>query len=142
MAHTELINMACKTRFENQKLTKQSWRSSWGPLPEPNKNAKRSVPVDFITLRKSALNNSIGTANGSKNSKTIGKAGASDAMIPKLLAASPTNALTRAPLNALPTFVFSDLQFQESNNKKENQRERKKTRTSFQSIAYTLKNQN
>lgn len=115
MVRTELINMVCKTRFENQKLTKTSWRSSWGSLPEPNKKAKRSVPVDFITRRKSALNNSKGTASGSKNSKTIGKAGASDAMIPKLLAASPTNVLTKAPLNALPIFVFSDLQFKESN---------------------------
>lgn len=111
MARKELINVACKKRFENQKLKKKSRRSPWGSLPEPNKNAKRRVPVDFITRRKSALNNSNGTANGSKNSKTVAKAGASDAMIPKLLAASPTNVLTKAPLNALPIFVFSDLQF-------------------------------
>lgn len=79
-------------------------------LPDPSKKAKRRAPVDLITRRKSALYKSNGTASGSRNSNTIENAGAFDEIIPKLLAASPINVLTNAPLNAAPTFVFfSDL---------------------------------
>lgn len=122
MGREDLRTCHVKQNFRIIILTKRWWSSSWGPLPEPIKKAKRSVPVDFITPRKSALNNSIGTANGSKKSITIGKAAASEAMIPKLLAASPTNVLTKAPLKALPIFVFSDLQFKESNKKYQHKR--------------------
>lgn len=65
--------------------------------------------MDCIIRRKSALNNSNGTATGSKISKTILYAWASEGRIPKLLAARPTKVLTSAPLSALPILVFSDL---------------------------------
>lgn len=72
-----------------------------------------SAPVDCITRRKSALNNSSGTASGNRKFNTTEYAGASQEIIPKLLAASPTKVLTKAPLSALPIFVFSDLQSQQ-----------------------------
>lgn len=81
-------------------------------IPDPSKKAKSNTPVDRTTRRKSARNRSNGTAIGSRYSMTIEYAGASQAMIPRLLAASPTRMLTNDPLNALPTFVFSDLQTQ------------------------------
>jgi hypothetical protein len=71
----------------------------------------RSVPVERITWRKFAPNNSNGIARGSRNSKTIEYAGASCGRIPRLLAASPTNVLTNAALTMLPILVFSDLVF-------------------------------
>lgn len=48
-------------------------------------------------------------AIGNKYSITTLYAGVSAAIIPMLLATSPTSVLTRAPLSALPIFVFSDL---------------------------------
>lgn len=85
-------------------------------LPEPNKKAKRSVPVDLMTRRKSALKRSKGTARGSRNCKTTSYAGTSLESIPKLLAASPTKMLTREPLSVLPSLVFSDLRIQQEQN--------------------------
>lgn len=68
------------------------------------------MPVDCTIRRKSALNSSNGIDNGSKNSKNTAYAFASYGIMPKLLAASPSNVLTRAALTMLPSFVFSDLQ--------------------------------
>lgn len=75
-------------------------------LPDPSKKAKSRVPVDWMTRRKSARNNSKGTAMGSRNSNTIPYPCASLDKIPKLLAASPTKVLTNAPLNVLPIFCL------------------------------------
>nr|GME17556.1 unnamed product [Ipomoea batatas] len=74
------------------------------------KNAKNRGPVDLNTLLKSALNNSNGIVNGSKNPNTVEYAGAPCGIIPTLLAASPTKVLTNAALSMLPILVFSDLQ--------------------------------
>lgn len=79
-------------------------------LPEPSKKAESKLPVELMTCFRSALNNNNGIVNGSRNSKTVEYAGASQGIMPKLLAASPTKVLTRAALTMLPIFVFSDLE--------------------------------
>lgn len=81
-------------------------------IPDRSKKTNSNVPVDRMTRCRSALNNSNGTAKGSINSMIIEYARASYGIMPILLAARPTNVLTRAALTMLPILVFSDLSTQ------------------------------